>query len=59
MNLVWCVGGKEFSKEYLDFEAKHTRELVELHTNTKDEVLRLQILTLRRTLERLFMMDVG
>lgn len=49
---------KEFSREYLDFEAKYTRELVELHTNTKDEVLRLQILTLRKTLERLFMMGV-
>ena len=47
---------KEFSREYLDFEAKHTRELVELHTNTKDEVLRLQILTLRKTLERIFTM---
>jgi len=47
---------KQYSKEYLDFELKHTRELLELHHKTKDEELRLQILEVRKTLERIFLM---
>jgi len=47
---------KKYSKEYLDFELKHTRELVVLHHKTGDEELRLQILEVRKTLERIFLM---
>jgi hypothetical protein len=49
---------KQYSKEYLEFELKHTKELVELHHNTRDEELRLQILEVRKTLERIFLMGM-
>jgi hypothetical protein len=49
---------KQYSKEYLEFELKHTKELVELHHNTRDEELRLQILEVRKTLERIFLMGL-
>ena len=45
---------KQFSREYMDFESKHLRELIELHTYTKDEELRVQIIEIRKTLGRLY-----
>lgn len=43
-----------FSKEYLEFEAFHIRELEELWQMTNDEELRHVIISARKVLEKIF-----
>jgi len=46
-----------YTKDYLDFERKHTEALVKLHHETQDEELRIEILNLRDVLERIYNTD--
>ena len=45
---------RKFPEGYLDFEIKHTENLVKLHSETKDEELRITVLKLREVLERIY-----
>jgi hypothetical protein len=45
---------KKFSKEYIDFEQKHLKELEGLWYKTKDEGLRNVILNAREVLQCIF-----
>ena len=45
---------KKFSKEYIEFEQKHLKELEDLWYKTKDESLRLVILNAREVLQCIF-----
>ena len=45
---------KKFSKEYLEFEQKHLKELEELYYETYDEDLRQVILKAREVLQCIF-----
>lgn len=45
---------RKFSKEYLQFEQKHLKELEELYYETYDEDLRQVILKTRKVLKCIF-----
>ena len=45
---------KKFSKEYIEFEQKHLKELEDLWYKTKDEGLRHVILNAREVLQCIF-----